>query len=114
MGMSRYSCAECKKPITTGIFNYSINNYRKPLCMECQKRIQRYLDIKSGKLKIEYEKISNCVRCGKELSGENTKRAYCDSCNKEVSNMKNDNPFSPFNKTGKSKFPDDIDSDHYG
>ncbi len=113
MGMSRYSCAECKKPITLGIFNYSLNHYRKPLCMECQKRIQRYLDIKSGKLKIEYEKISNCVRCGKELSGENTKRAYCDSCNKAVSNMKNDNPFSLFNKTGKSKFPDDIDSDHY-
>jgi DNA-directed RNA polymerase subunit RPC12/RpoP len=111
--MNRFWCVECKKPISTGVFDYSIDVYRKPLCRECQERIQRYLDIRSGKLKIEYEKISKCVRCGKELSGENTKRVHCDSCNKEISNMKNDNPFSPLNKRGTSKFRDGIDSDHY-
>lgn len=111
--MSRFSCAECKQPISDGVFDYSIEKYRKPLCIQCQKRIQRYLDIRSGKLKIEYETISKCIRCGKTLPGQDTKTPYCDSCKTEVTQQKNDNPFSPFNKTGKSRFPDDVDSNHY-
>jgi hypothetical protein len=71
------------------------------------------LDIKSGKLKIEYEKNIKCVRCGAILSETDSKTPYCDSCKNQVSNQKDDNPFSPFNKTGKSRFPNDIDSNHY-
>ena len=91
--MSRLWCNECKKPISRGIYDYSMDVYHKPLCFECQKRTQRYLDITSGKLKVEYEKISNCIRCGKKLPKEKTKRPYCDICSKEIISAESEQHF---------------------
>lgn len=33
-------CQMCGKKLSTGVINYSIKNYGKPYCMECQKKIQ--------------------------------------------------------------------------
>jgi predicted RNA-binding Zn-ribbon protein involved in translation (DUF1610 family) len=91
--MSRLWCNECKKPITPGIYDYSMDVFHKSLCFECQKRAQRYLDITSGKLKVEYEKISKCVRCGGELSEEDRKKLYCDSCSKKINTAESEQHF---------------------
>ncbi len=32
-----YYCNKCKKTISKGVFNYSMKNYGKALCMDCQK-----------------------------------------------------------------------------
>jgi len=105
-------CNECKKKITKGIFQYAMDRYRKPLCIECQQRLQLFLDVKSGKRKIEYEKITNCIRCGKKLSEENKGTPYCKSCSREISNAQHENPFSQKSKQGtRSKHY--INSNHY-
>jgi hypothetical protein len=87
--------------------------YHKSLCFDCQERTQRYLDIRSGKLKVVYEKISKCVRCGAELPEVDSKKPYCASCSKKISGMKDDNPFSPTEKFGASKSHYGMNSDHY-
>lgn len=86
--------------------------FYKPLCMECQDRQRRYEDIKSGKLVVEYEKITHCLDCGKDLSEEIVHGAYCSACLEKFNQRKQKNPFSPEDKRRKSKLLKDIDSDH--
>lgn len=33
-------CSDCGSKITAGIMNVSVNKYRRPLCMRCQKKLQ--------------------------------------------------------------------------
>ena len=33
-------CSDCGSKITAGILNVSVNKYRRPLCMRCQKKLQ--------------------------------------------------------------------------
>ncbi len=86
--------------------------FHKPLCVECQNRQRRDEDIKSGKLVVEYEKITHCLDCGKNLSGETVHGAYCETCSEKFRQTKQKNPFSSKSSRNKSKFLKDIDSNH--
>jgi len=86
--------------------------FHKPLCRQCQDRRREYEDIKSGKLTLDYEKITHCLDCGKDLSGETVHGAYCASCSEKFNQRKKKSPFSPEDKRKKSKFFKDIDSNH--
>ena len=110
--MTRFYCNNCKKTISKGVFRYSMDVYKRALCLQCQDYQQRYEDITSGKLVVEYEKITHCLDCGKDLSGETVHGAYCSTCLEKFDQRNQKNPFSPEGKRKKSKFLKDIDSDH--
>ena len=37
---SALQCSDCGSKITAGVMNVSVNKYRRPLCMRCQKKMQ--------------------------------------------------------------------------
>ena len=37
---STLQCSDCGSKITAGVMNVSVNKYRRPLCMRCQKKLQ--------------------------------------------------------------------------
>ena len=40
-GSFQPTCADCGKPITTSVHDYSAKKFKKPLCMDCQKNYGR-------------------------------------------------------------------------
>ena len=51
----RYFCSECEQTITYREFNFSLNNFDKPLCRDCQPEIEEKVSAPPRKFQGTYK-----------------------------------------------------------